>query len=166
MDNLRNNGKIILFCVILVLLAIFLYYLSVINNRENGEILKESIDVEVKHYEANEYIPVHMTEDQIVRKYLIDYKNLMINDVEEAYNTLNDEYRQLKYNDINEFISYVENIKSVSLYSLDVDKYEKRNVNGYKYFDILATDGNRYIFKEISIMDYEVFLDNYTMEIK
>ena len=39
-------------------------------------------------------------------------------------------------------------------------------INGKKYFDIYASDDNRYIIKENSIMNYEVFLDEYTIEIK
>ena len=107
-----------------------------------------------------------MTDEDMVKKYLIDFKNLMLNDVEEAYDTLNSEYRNLKYNSIDEFIQYVNTSKSLSLYTLNVEKYSIKNINGYKYFDIYGTDGNRYIIKEISIMNYEVFLDNYTVEIK
>lgn len=166
MDNLKNNKKVIIICILVVLVVLGIYYFSEQIKIQNSESLLENRDKEITRYEANQYIPVYMTEEDMIKKYLNDFKNLMINDVEEAYYTLNKEYRDLKYDSIDEFISYVNSLKSLSLYSLEVDKYSVKNIGGYKYFDIYGSDGNRYIIKEISIMNYEVFLDSYTMEIK
>lgn len=166
MDNLKNNKKTIFYCILILLFVLGIYYFNELSKRNNSEGILENRDKEIVRYDANQYVPVYMTDEDMVKKYLIDFKNLMLNDVEEAYDTLNSEYRNLKYNSIDEFIQYVNTSKSLSLYTLNVKKYSIKNINGYKYFDIYGTDGNRYIIKEISIMNYEVFLDNYTVEIK
>jgi len=166
MDNLKENKKIIIICLFIILVVIGITYLNKQMKINNSESILDNRFVEITHYNANEYIPVYMTEEDVMKKYLNDFKNLMINDTEEAYYLLNEIYRNMKFKDINEFIEYVNDLKSLSLYNLSVDKYNVKVVNGKKFFDIYGTDGNRYIIKEISIMNYEVYLDNYTVEIK
>ena len=48
-------------------------------------------------YNSNEYIPVYITEEDIIKKYLNEFKNNMLYDIEEAYNSLNKEYREKDY---------------------------------------------------------------------
>lgn len=166
MANLYKDKKIILVCLLLILGVVGLVYLNDYSKIKNSEGILENREEEIKRYEANQIIPVYMEEYDMVEKYLNDYKNLLLTDVNEAYSLLNEEYRNLKYSNIDDFYSYVNSIKSVALYQLTVDKYSVRIIDGKKFFDIYGTDGNRYIIKEISIMNYEVFLDTYTLEIK
>jgi len=161
MDSLKDNKKTIFVCILLIIVVLGLYYLNNFKNNR-GDGLGYEADIEISRYDANQYIPIYMTEEDIIKKYLNDFKNLMIYDIEEAFYTLNEEYRTLKYDNINDFIEYVNSIKGVSLYNLSVDKYVVKSIDGNKFFDVEASNGERYIFKEISIMNYEVYLDSYT----
>lgn len=163
MKNIIDNKKTIIICVFIILFVILISYL---NNRKLNDDNILMNEKQIQKYEANQIIPVNITDEDMAKKYLNDFKNLVLSDITEAYNTLNEDYRIQKFNDISEFQNYINDQLSVSFYSLSVEKYKVRMINGKKYFDIYASDDNRYIIKENSIMNYEVFLDEYTIEIK
>ena len=165
MENLLRNKKIILICIVL-LLAIFIVYLFKLNS---NDILKEG-NTEgfsyLKKYGSNEYVPVYVTEEDMVKKYLNDYKNNILNDIEEAYNSLNKEYREKRFGSLDKYQKYVNNFITMSTYSMEVDKYSVSSMSGDKVFNIYDKSGNQYIIREKSIMNYEVYLDEYTVVIK
>lgn len=165
MENLLRNKKIILICIGL-LLVVFIIYLFTLNN---NDILKEG-NTEgynyLKKYGSNEYVPVYVTEEDMVKKYLNDYKNNMLSDIEEAYNSLNKEYREKRFGSLDKYKEYVNNFITISTYSMEVDKYSVSKMSGDKVFNIYDKSGNQYIIREKSIMNYEVYLDEYTIVIK
>lgn len=163
MSNIYKNKKIIFVCIILILVSFAIFLVNKANSvkiesKENYEYLKK--------YSSNEYVPIHVTEEDIVKKYLNDYKNNMLNDVEEAYYSLNKEYREKKFINLDGYKEYVKNSITLSMYSMEVDKYNTFTIEGYKAFNIYDKSGNQYIFKEISIMNYEVYLDDFTIKLK
>ncbi len=165
MENILKNKKIIFICVIIIFIFTLIYYL-VSNDYFDKENNTNEEYTYLKNYSANEFIPIYMTESDIVSKYLNDFKNNMINNINEAYNSLNENYRNAKFGSLENFISYVDDYMSLALYSLEVDRYSVSTIDGYKYFRIYDKNDKYYIFKEISIMDYEVYLDDYTVELK
>ena len=60
---------------------------------------------------------------------------------------------------------YIDTIMSTAIYSLGLDKYSKSNLGGNKVFNVYDKSGNQYIIKEISIMNYEIYLDSHTVSI-
>lgn len=166
MDNLLKNKKTIMFCVFMLIISIFIYI--VVNRDDKVELFYESDNnlTYLKNYKVNEYIPVYIEEADIVIKYLNDFKNSMINDIETSYNLLNKRYREKRFGILDNYEKYINSILSTSTFTMEVDAYKVIRDGNYKYFDVYDVNGNHYIFKEISIMNYEVFLDNYTVEIK
>lgn len=163
MENMKKNKKIIFLCVILVVFVFILLILNKINNT----VANSTEDFNyIKKYKSNEYVPLYITEEDMVKKYLNDYKNNMLSDIEEAYYSLNKEYREKKFINIDGYKEYVKKSITLSTYSLEVDKYSVISVDGFKAFNVYDKSGNQYIFKEISIMDYEVYLDDYTIKLK
>ena len=166
MDSILENKKTIFICIVVIL--IFALVVFCINNKEmlsheKNENYKTYSSIE--KYEANQYIPVYMDESDVVKKYFNDYKNNMIYNTEEAYNMLNKEYREKRFGDYDSYKEYVDNIMSSSMYSMEVEKYSVTVINGKKVFNIYDESGYQYIIKENSIMDYEVFLDEFTIVI-
>ena len=102
----------------------------------------------------------------MVKKYLNDHKNNILNDIEEAYNSLNKEYREKRFGSLDKYQKYVNNFITMSTYSMEVDKYSVSSMSGDKIFNIYDKSGNQYIIREKSIMNYEVYLDEYTVVIK
>lgn len=164
MENILKNKKIILVCISLLLVT-FLIYLFSINN---SNILNETVEDYnyLKKYSSNEYVPVYVTEEDMAKKYLNDYKNNILNDVEEAYNSLNKEYREKRFGSLDKYQEYINNFITMSTYSMEVDKYSVSSMSGDKIFNIYDKSGNQYIIREKSIMNYEVYLDEYTVVIK
>ena len=165
MENLYRNKKIIFVCIGLILVT-FIIYLFIINKKD---VLNESNTEDysyLKKYSSNEYVPVYITEEDMAKKYLNDYKNNILTDVEEAYNSLNKEYREKRFGNIEKYKEYINYFISLSTYSMEVDKYSISSMGGDKVFNIYDKSGNQYIIREKSIMNYEVYLDEYTVEIK
>lgn len=167
MDNLRKNRNIIIVCIslILILLLIFIF----VNNKDEfiGDKNDYRVyDKKIEHYDANEIIPVYVTQEDMVKKYLNEYKNNIIFDREEAYKSLNDEYKEKKFGSFAEYSNYIDGIFGVNIYSMELDRYSVTSINGKKVFSCYDKSGYQYIFKENSIMNYEVYLDDFTVEIK
>ena len=167
MDSIIENKKTIFICVIIIVLfSLGVYY---INNKEmfsNEKNENYKTYTSIEKYEANQYIPVYMEESDVVKKYFNDYRNNMIYNTEEAYNMLNKAYREKRFGDYESYKEYVDNIMSNSMYSMEVEKYSVTVKSGKKIFNIYDKSGYQYIIKENSIMDYEVFLDEFTIVIK
>ena len=163
MDNILKNKKAIIICILLIL-VVFIIYLFNQKNSLLGEIDTENYEY-LKNYKSNEFLPVYVTEEDMVKKYLNDYKNNMLFNVSDAFNSLNKEYREKRFVDINGYKKYLESIMSLSVYSMEVEKYSVTNIGGKKLFNIYDKSGNQYLIKELSIMDYEVYLDEYTVTI-
>ena len=168
MDELKKNKKTIFLCFILFIIflvvALFIQFKDNILSLKGSEGINDNIIIE--HYDANEFIPIYVTESDVVKKYLNDYKNNMIYDINEAYNMLNKEYREKRFGSIDSYKEYVSRIMSTATYSMEVDKYSVTNLNGMKIFNIYDTSGYQYIIKEKSIMDIEIYLDENTVIIK
>lgn len=165
MENIIKNKKVIFICIGLVLITFILYLF--LNKKD--EILNESNTESysyLKNYSSNEYVPVYVTEEDMVKKYLNDYKNNMLTDLNEAYNSLNKEYRDKRFGSLDSYKEYIDNFITLSTYSMEVDKYSVSSIGGDKLFNIYDKSGNQYIIREKSIMNYEVYLDEYTVVIK
>ena len=110
----------------------------------------------------NAIIESDMNEGQIATKYFQQYKDLLLNNVEKAYEKLDKEYREKRFGDIDEFQKYIEsNIQEIQLSQI----YEYTNESYDEYKEYVAKDRyeNLYIFEEISPNNYTVKLDTYTL---
>lgn len=163
MNDLIKNKKIIIFCAVLIIIFVII---SLFNKKDNLTYLNTEGYEYLKNYESNEFLPVYVTVEDVAKKYLNEYKNNMLSNVEEAYNSLNKEYREKRFENLNGYKNYLKNFISLSIYSMELDKYSVTRINGNKIFNVYDKSGNQYIFKELSIMNYEVYLDEYTVEIK
>lgn len=163
MDNLYKNKKLIFICLSLIIITFLIYIFNVGNNVDE----EEKIEYEyLKHYETNHVIPVYITEEDVVKIYLNEYKNNMIESVEDAFNSLNEAYRLKRFSNLENYKVYVDSILSSATYSMEIDRYSVSNVSGKKVFNVYDKSGYQYLIKEISIMNYEVYLDEYTVTIK
>ena len=164
MNDLKYNKKIIVVCLSLVFIVILIVILSNYNFGEDKNIDNE---FGIKdHYDINEINYLYISTEDVIRKYFNDYKNILINNKEEAYNLLNKDYREKRFNNYDNFLSYLDNNVTEYTYSLGIDRYSVSSINGKKVYNVIANNKNQFIFKENSIMNYEVYLDDYTVEIK
>ena len=153
--------KIFLIIVILVIgtvAGIFMYnkYKDNSNNIDN-----EEHDLIPKKYKVNEYNLVNITDKQKANIYLIDYRNELISNREKAYNHLNSEYKDAKFPTIEEFNNY---INTINVQNISLEKYSF-STDG-NFLEIYYSNDNSFIFKIKGILDYEVYFDDTTVEMK
>lgn len=157
MKNSKQELKnvIIFICIILAFSIIYILIDKIINS-ENEESLY------LKNYEVNEYIPTYVSDEDMARIYLNDYINTMYSDVDKAYELLDKEYRDKKFGNIDNYKNY---IKTLNNLSYKVDSFYLDNSHKYKVYGVYDTNGNMFIFKSVGVMQYTVYLDDYTVEI-
>ena len=157
MQNNKEAKNIIIFIlIILVFSGAYIVIDKIVNKETNqyGEYLK--------NYEVNEYIPTYISDEDMAKIYLNDYVHTMYSDIEKAYLLLDKEYREKKFGNITNYEIYV---NSLTYSSYKLEKFYVDSINGYKIFGVYDTNNNLFIFKTDGVMQYTVYLDDYTVEI-
>lgn len=132
------------------------------NNLVNEEY-KQSIKIEKNKYNA--FSHKQITDLQIMKIYFDDYKFKAINKPEEAYFSLDADYRKQKFDDnINAYKQYIkDNINQ--LQDANIVKHGVTTLeNGNKEYVFIDNFENYYKFIETGINEYIVILDNYTIQ--
>ena len=81
-----------------------------------------------------------------------------------AYNNLDEEYRNKKFESLEDFKKYINN--NEEKYSkMQVKEYQKTIEDDYTQYICVDQDGNYYIFRETSLMQYNLMLDTYTIDL-
>lgn len=162
MKEILKKYKVLFILAILIIVLVLFYFIrEYIASREiytESYLNGEEYIMNPKKYGVNEYSPINITEEQLASIYLNDFKNQIFNDVNYAYDLLNLEYRNTKFNSIDDFIAYANslNYKEMVMERYSIDK---------NTISVYMKDGQKYIFKIISVMEYEVYLDDITVEI-
>lgn len=102
-------------------------------------------------------------DDQTCIKEFYDrYKFDVKFDVEGLYYKLNEEYRNLKFPNIENFRYYINENKE-NIINGNIKKYEINKYDDYKDYVVICENDNPYIFSAESLMDYTILLDKYTV---
>ena len=128
---------------------------SVINEIDESK----EYDGDIVQDENNKFEYKNYSEEDFVKEEFMDYKYTLLNELDEAYSKLDNEYKAERFNNIQEFNNYIEEKRT---------QIENSIVVSYEYIDdnqfIVQDDyENQYIFIENSFMNYNVRLDNYTI---
>lgn len=155
MKNNKEIKNVIIFAVILLVFAgLYILVDKYLNKEEPEEFLK--------NYEVNEYIPTYISDEDLTKIYLNEYVHTMYADIEKAYELLDKEYKEKKFGSLENFQEYVNNL-TYSNYVLD--RFYVDTKGKYTIYGAFDTNGNIFIFKTNGIMQYTVYLDDYTVEI-
>lgn len=104
------------------------------------------------------------TEDAIMRAYLEDYKYNALNFPYDAYNSLDKEYRDTRFSNVDNYKEYVDNNKEM-IQSIELKKYAKYDKNNYKEYVLVDNDDRYYIFHITAPGQYKLYLDTYTIDL-
>ena len=140
-------------CGILIIGAIIGYFIL---NKEDEFEFKQ--DYTVEKYDINEVIPIYITEEDLAKKYLAEYANLLNNDPEKAYDLLSDESR-IKYGTLSDFKKYIVELQTNGFVKSKVVKYVYSTTNNKKCMNIVDSAGNKYVFIIDSLMEYKVTIN-------
>lgn len=159
--EMTKRNKILIVLAIVIVIIIIIVKLVVDNNRTLlGHGLVDDYKSIYKKYGVNEYSVINISDEQLANIYLNNFKYYLINDIEYAYNLLDEEYRNIRFGSIEKFSEYLNNIKysdfSIEEYSVGTDK---------RFIKIDILNNEKIIFKINGVLDYSVYLDDYTVEI-
>ena len=129
---------------------------------KNKELLK---DFQITNIEKNTFNKIkndNITDQDMAINYFNDYKYNILNNIEKAYNSLDEEYRNKRFGSLEEFTKYIQDnitiFRNITIEQYICDKYED-------YTEYICRDQNEniYVFKETAIMNYTLQLDTYTI---
>ena len=162
---------IILIIIIIIMIAlVFLNRENETTDNENAmlgglEVMNSTPPVEeIEKYDYNQYVTKVIGDQDMVNIYFNDYRYYLIYHTEEAYNLLNEEYREKKFGNLETFQAYV-NQNMDQIFNSSVDSFTVSNWDEGKQYVITDKDGKYYIFQESVVMDYSVILDTYTIDL-
>lgn len=158
-----ENKKSYIWLVVLVIIGLLVFYgIKIYRSKKTLVPTNNYINYTInpKTYDVNEYNLVNINDRQLAAIYLNDYRNYLKNNIDQAYELLNEEYRSKKFNNIQEFKDY---INSININTMSVEKYNISDDK--KIIDVYISDNDRFIFKIKNILEYEVYLDDTTVEI-
>ena len=158
-----ENKKSYIWLVVLVIIGLLVFYgIKIYRSKKTLVPTDDYINYTMnpKTYGVNEYNLVNITDRQLAAIYLNDYRNYLKNNIEQAYELLNEEYRSKKFSNIEEFKTY---INTININNMSVEKYNISDDK--KIIDVYISNNDRFIFKIKNILEYEVYLDDTTVEI-
>ena len=157
---------VLLVILSLIILAFILY--SVINyiiashtDYYGPDYYDKTYETIPKSYDINEYTNINITDDNMANIYLSDYLHSVSKNISESYYLLDEDYRNKKFGNVDNYINYISNIKI----SNSIEEYYKKETNEYVIYGIYDKNGNYFVFKTKGVMQYKVYLDDETVEI-
>ena len=131
-----------------------------VDNIDEIQISTNETPIEVNNFNIFTY--EKLSEDELVTKYFADYKRQVIGNANAAFEMLDDEYREKKFEDVTEFGKYISdrNIQTAFLESYQINNYDE-----YTQYVCLDQYNNYYIFNVSNVMNYKVLLDIYTLDL-
>ena len=163
MNNKRMN-KIIITCIIvsscfICMIITLLIILNSKNKIENNTTYNQERTVDpknkkpaekkkselVEENQYNKFTIQAVTEESLLNKYIEDFKYNALNHLEDSYNSLDKEYREKRFGNIEKYEKYINSrqdiIKNMLLRKYQINKYDE-----YEQYICLDQYENYYIF--------------------
>lgn len=164
MDFIRKN-KYIVFAILIALIVFAFYFIR--NYRAGKTIYNSQINEPYeeipKTYGVNEYMRVSVSEDMMARTYFNDFKSSVINEIDKSYLLIDNDYRKAKFSNLDDYKNY---IRELNLGNAKIVKYNVSSKNGKRVYIVYDSNNHYYAFKIDGVMQYTVYLDDYTVEIR
>ncbi len=132
------------------------------SQKKYEEIDKVDKIANISKNENNEYINTTINNQTKTQTYINMYKRLALSVPELAYNYMDEEYRNKRFESIEGFKEYIENNRD-NIEEISLKKYLAENNDNYTEYVGQDKYGNLYIFDEKGILDFTLKLDTYTI---
>jgi len=153
---IRDNIVLLVVLLIILIVAIIVYIITGKSVEYSYNITDEAINTPSyieKKYDANTYQNQTIELLDLLTYYYKYYINLEINNPTEAYNLLSDESKNKFNNNVDEYIEYVESIKTINTKDNTIAKYRETEDSVY---DIIDSENYRYTIEENAVWDFKV----------
>ena len=127
-------------------------------NMETNEGFQYNYDIELDTKNSyNKYISKVISEEDILKEEFEYYIGLSNNNSQMAFNLINSEYKQQKFN--NNLQSYIEYLKDKDIANIKLSKYKIDYSKDYIQYFCIDNKSNYYTFNQNAPMDFDVKLD-------
>lgn len=110
-----------------------------------------------------EYIAM-ISDEQMCRIYLEQFLKLELENTEEAYQLLEEEYKKERFPTYKDYQEYVEENQEIIQESV-LSKYSVEHYDDYTQYVLVDVYNNTYTLNATSVMTYTIKLDNYTIKV-
>lgn len=140
---------------------------------ESGEVtpeeiknqVEQSLAKEIEYQDVNSFLTTSVSDERMAKKYYSDFTYKLLYMPEAAYEQLDKEYREKRFGNYDNFLSYVNDIAGV-IAGETYGRYLIEEGDGYTLYTAAGqdtSDPRRYYFRETSVMQYVAYLDDYTL---
>ncbi len=140
--------------------AFSIYPLS--NYTNINQINLKNDDKDIARNDYNFYSYYRITDEDLIRKYMSNFKINIAYNIDNSYNLIDSEYKSKKWNGLSDYKTYIENNMNTIRSSI-LKSYLITKDGDITYYDYIDNYGNHYVFKATAVMQYTVFLDEYTV---
>jgi len=136
-------------------------------NKNIGNVNDIDLESEVQLIDTvdnNAFEYYRITDETLIRNYLGNYKSNVLYNIQDAYELLDEEYRNKRFGSLDSYKMHVTEELSKIKGSL-VAKYKINQYNDYVQYVCIDRDENYYIINETAVMEYSLILDTYTLDL-
>lgn len=138
---------------------------SIIPLNENEYNEKKAIN-EISFITKNNYNEIKssrkITDETMCNMYFYKYKTLLLFNPDKAYELLDNDYKNIRFKNKNEFILYLNEYKN-EIQNIKFTKYAVNEEDEYTEYVCQDQYDNYYIFKDVAVFDYTIKMDTYTI---
>lgn len=128
-----------------------------------GNKIPRFFEDSIEENSENTYEDITTVDTETCMKGLFErYKFDLLADEIHLYNTLNEEYRNIKFHSIADLTNYIRNNKN-SLYLDYLTGYKAERHSGYVEYSAVCGSKRTFIFNVNNMMDYNICFDEYTI---
>lgn len=127
-------------------------------------VLENNNDIKIESSDYNVYTEVSSNYEYLCQSYINTYKTLVRIRPTLVYEMLNQEYRDKKFGSIDSFNNYIQS-KSQEIQNINLQQYQVNNYDNYTQYVCVDQNGKYHIFNENAVMDFELILDTYTIDL-
>ena len=127
--------------------------------------VEKSLAREIEYQDVNSFMTTTISDERMAKKYYSDFTYKLLYMPEAAYEQLDQEYREKRFGNYDNFLSYVNDIAGV-IAGETYGRYLIEEGDGYTLYTAAGqdtSDPRRYYFRETSVMQYVAYLDDYTL---
>lgn len=140
------------------------YVTELYGNIVEGQSLDITVEQSIAINANNTYTEREITEETYLKDLFAEIRTELLNDYEEAYNHLDEEYRTQKFATLEEFSNFASG-KAEEYRTMALAQYQVTEEDGYTQYLLVDQNGKYYIANETAVMKYTTLLDTYTVDL-
>lgn len=141
------------------------YSIEELDNVNNIESINLNTDIaQIDNTGNNTFEYITVSSEEMCRKYLKDFIEKELNNPEEAYLIIDEEYKKKRFSGFDEYQAYVNNLREMLKYA-SLSKYDVQVKDNYTEYILVDNYNNSYTVRTNGIWDYTILLDNYTIKV-